>query len=370
MTVQQPAQSTGQAWKWLRTPAGRACCALLSCLVALACLEAAVRQQRQRWANYCPDDYRERLSQCRQGAPELVAVGGSTVTEGIDPAILTGVRMRDRPLRRVLNFGLLGGTASEFWHAVKHGVRTPPVVLLYGATASDVNDSRQEPRGADALMDWEDLADWVRHRPASAEFVTRHFLKARLRRCCRLYQHHDAIRLWLGELAESLQPGLCPETAREARAGCAYAAELRGGGYAPQAGFRHRHYDQVKAAGDAPERLLFLEKFRLGEHLAQLYRLIDWCEARGVTFVVVDMPVAEDLSQKLHPREFASYRAALAEMAKARGVQVIGGARQGAGLTDHDFADLLHLNPAGARKFSRWLRARLDEPGAGPRFRK
>jgi hypothetical protein len=343
---------------------------LLCCLAILTCVETVVRQQRDRWANYCPDDYRERLIQCRQSAPELVVVGGSAVTEGVNPAILAGVRMRGRPLRRVLNCGLPGGTGSEFWHAVKHGVRTPPVVLLYGATASDVNDSRQEPHGADALMDWEDLADWVWHRPASAAFVTRHFLRARFRRCCRLYQHRDAIRLWLGELAESCQPGLCPETAREAHSRRAYATELRGGGYAPQAGYRHRHYDEVKAAGHAPERLLFLEKFCIGEHLDQVYRIIDWCEARGVLFVVVDMPVVEDLSRRLYRREFANYRAALAEMQKVRGVRVIWEARRGAGLTDHDFADPLHLNVDGARKFSRWLRARLDDTGAASSYRK
>jgi hypothetical protein len=171
--------------------------AVLWFLICLVGLDIGVALQRKRWDRYSPDDYRERLIGCRKGSHDLIAIGGSPVTEGIDPTILAGAQVNGRRMERVFNFGLPSGTASEFWHAVKNGVRTPRAVLLYGATASDLNDGRHEQRGAQVLMNWSDLADWVRHRPRSAEWVSRKFLQAHLSRCWQLYHHRDAIRLWL-----------------------------------------------------------------------------------------------------------------------------------------------------------------------------
>jgi hypothetical protein len=345
------------------------CRAVLLCLAGLAVLDLVVYLERDRWARYCPDDYHERLACCRAADADLVAVGASPVTEGIDPAILSGVRVNGRRLDRVCNLGLPGGTASEFWHAVRNGVRSPPAVLLYGSTASDINDGRQEPHGARSLMTWADLADWVRQRPRSAEWVSRQFLQARLSECWQLFHHRHAIRLWLADLAETHWPGSFPETAREAHCQYAYSAGLRhGDGFSPNPGFRDCHYDGFKAVGGREERFGFLEGYHVGEHLQQVHRLLDWCRQRGVTVIVVDMPVTVDLSDRLYPREFATYHQALGEVERAHGVRVIREARQGAGLTDHDFADLIHLNAGGARKFSSWLRGKLDDatgPGQG-----
>jgi hypothetical protein len=135
----------------------------------------------------------------------------------------------------------------------------------------------------------------------------------------------------------------------------------RADGFAPNAGFRYLHYDQFKAGGGHLDGFCFMEQFRLGEHLQQVHRLVDECQRRGMTVIVVDMPVTIDLSEKLYPREFASYRQALAEVERQHGVRVIRGSREGAGLSDHDFADLIHLNPGGARKFSCWLRGQLED---------
>lgn len=336
--------------------------AVLFFLAALVVLDVLVHQQRERWARYAPDDYGERLRRCRASAPDLIAVGGSPVTEGIDPALLVGTRIGGRRIVRPFNLGLLGATASEYWHAVKNGVRTPPAVLVYGATASDINDSRQEAHGAHSLMTWSDLADWVRHRPRSAEWVSRHFLVGRLSRCWQLYHHRRAILLWLAERVEDSWPGSFPDEAREARSQFACSVALRRpDGFAPNPGFRERHYDLFKACGGREARFAPLENYRVGEHLRQVYRLIDWCAERGVMFVVVDMPVSEDLSERLHPQVFAAYRRILDDLERRPGMRVLRGARVGAGLTDHDFSDLVHLNGCGADKFSRWLRTRLEE---------
>src|SRR5207302_1069823 len=188
-------------------------------------------------------------------------------------ALLSGVCVDGRRLHRAFNIGLPGGTASEFRHAIRNGVRTPPAVLLYGATASDFNDARQEPHGAWSLMTWADLGDWVRHRHGSAEWMTRQFVQGKLSRCWRLYHHRHAIRLWLADLAETAWPGSFPEAAREARLQLAFSANLRrGDGFAPNAGFRHRHYDQLKAAGGRDVLIGFMENYHVGEHLRQAHR--------------------------------------------------------------------------------------------------
>lgn len=352
------------AWLCLR------CRTVLLLLAGLGVLDLVVYGQRERWAHYCPDDYRERLVHCRDGAPDLIFVGGSPVSEGIEPAVLVGVRIDGRPMQHPFNFGLLGATASEFWHAIENGVRTPPAVLIYGASASDINDARQEPHGAYSLMTWADLADWVRHRPASAGWVSRQFIQGRLSRCWQLFHYRNAIRLWLADWAENCWPGSFPETAREARGQLAVAANLRrADGFAPNPEFRDRHHDELKIVGVRQDHLRQMERYRVGEHLDQVYRLIDWCAARGVTFLVVDMPVTVDLSERLYPAAFATYRQALDDMEHRRGVRIVRGGREGAGLTDHDFSDLVHLNAGGARKFSRWLRTRLEETDAGSRGR-
>jgi hypothetical protein len=70
------------------------------------------------------------------------------------------------------------------------------------------------------------------------------------------------------------------------------------------------------------------------------------------------MPTTADLEAK-YPAPFAEYRARLAEVERATGATVILDARA-AGLTDEHFADLIHLTPAGCRRFSTWLRAKLE----------
>jgi hypothetical protein len=336
--------------------------ALLWFLAGLVGLDLLIHLQRDTWARYCPDEYRERLARCRDTGPDLVAIGGSPVTEGLVPELLSGVRIDGRPRQRVVNFGLTGATASEVRYAVKNGVRTTPAVLLYGATASDINDSRHEPLGPTSLMTWADLADWAWHRPASAEWVLRHFVQRRIDHCWKLYHHRHAMRLWLADQAEARWPGSFPETAREARAHLAHSADLRRtDAFAPNPGGRVYHYDEIKARLGRPAGFGFLMNYRVGEHLQQIHRLLDECRQRSVKVIVVDMPVTVDLSDRLYPGEFALYHEALAEIERAHGIRVVRGARQGAGLTDHDFADLIHLNAGGARKLSCWLRGQLED---------
>ncbi len=336
--------------------------ALVCFLLGLIALDGAVALQRDRWRRYDPDEYAIKVAACRRAAPDLLVIGGSPVSEGIDPGELAGVHWRGRPLRQAFNLGLPGGTTSEFWHAVRHGVRTPPRLLVYGITASDLNDTRQEPHGPDTLMSWRDLASWVRTRPHSAGWVARHFVCGRLVRLWQLYRHRNAIRLWLADAAERRRPGSFPHAAAEARHNLTYSAELaRPDGFAPNPDFRDRRLDEQKAAGLRLERFHFLERYRVGDHLLYLHRLLDWADARGVSVVLVDMPVSADLQDGLHAEAFAIYRAALAEIERQRGVPVLRAHRTAVGLTDADFADFIHLNAHGAARLSSWVREQIDE---------
>ena len=139
-------------------------------LAGLALVDVLVHAERKLWRAYDPDDYAERLRGCRSRPQDLVVVGGSPVSEGIDPNVLVGLSWQRRPLQHVYNLGLPGGTTAEVWHAVEHGVSRPPRLLVYGITASDVNDSRNEPHGPYALMEVADLPRWVRYQPSSAEW--------------------------------------------------------------------------------------------------------------------------------------------------------------------------------------------------------
>lgn len=332
-------------------------------LLGLIATDCALGRAAALWDRHSPDDYAARVEGCRRIPQDIIFVGGSPVSEAIDPDRIAGITWRGQPLHRAYAVGLSGGTTSDFYHAVRLACPTPPRVLVYGVAASDLNDSRHEPHGASSLMGWGDLAGWVRLRPDSAGWVTRHFVQGRLRAASNLYRYRHGMKMWAALEADAVMPGCCPEAVREASELRDYADALRGGtGYAPQRGFIHRSFAAVKAAGLTPKTFPYLDKYKTGSHLRYLDKLSDWCEERGVALVLVDMPVTADL-EAMYPAAFAEYRGRLAEVELARGLTVIRATREGVGLSDALFADLIHLNAAGAQVFSVWLRGQMERVG-------
>ena len=305
------------------------------------------------WERHSPDDYVARVNGCKSRPRDVVFVGGSPVAEGIDPDRIPGSNYA---------IGLSGGTTSDFYHAVLRACDPPPRMLVYGMTATDINDARGEPHGPASLMTWGDLRQWVRTRPDNAEWVTRHFLLARLRRASNLFHHRHGMKMWAATEAEKQSPGSCPESLKEAVDLRAYADALRNGnGYAPTKWFEARRFDHAKAAGAIEAPLPFFNKYRTGSHLKYLHKLIDWCDASGVALVVIDMPMTADIEARFG-REFAEYRTRLADVEAARGLRVLRATREAVGVTDAQFADAIHLNRDGAGVFSEWLRPRIGEP--------
>ena len=210
-------------------------------------------------------------------------------------------------------------------------------------------------------MDVGDLARWARYRPEATEWCIRQFAQGRFARLWNLYYYRNGIRLWAADQIERLRPGCCPEAAAEARAALDYSAILgRGHGFAPRPGFQAARLDQLKKAGSLGAPFPFLNKYRVGGHLAYLRHLLDWAADHGVTVVLVDMPVSADLEERLFPQAFACYQAALAELERTRGVWVLRASRAAVGLDDADFADLIHLNRSGTARLSAWLRKELS----------
>jgi hypothetical protein len=335
-------------------------------LAGLAIVDVLVARHASLWEQYDPDDYAARVANCRRTPHDLVIIGGSPVSEGIDPAVLAGLHWHGRPLNDAFNLGLPGGTTTEFWHAIRHGLISPPRLLVYGITASDINDSRQEPHGARVLIDPTDLARWVRLKPSSAEWAVRHYTNARIAGLWQLYRHRNAIRLWAAERANGIWPDCCPDAAGEAGNNRTYATDLaRANGFAPNRSFLSRRLDRMKADGWRCDRFQFLDKYRVGEHVRYLHRLLDWADRERVAVVLVDMPVSGDLECGAYAAAFAKYREALAEVEAHRGVRVLRGSRAAVGLGDEHFADLIHMNAAGTSRFSRWMREQLDARSSG-----
>lgn len=329
-------------------------------LLGLAALDGFLHYRRDIWSAYDPDDYRERLDGCRARPADLVLIGGSPVSEGVDPNVLTGLTWRGRPLERAYNLGLPGATTSEVWHAVEHGLAAPPRLLVYGISASDLNDSRFEPNGPRTLMDLGDLAEWVRLRPDAAEWVVRHYVEERVGGCWQLFYYRNAVRLWAADQADQLWPDAFPRAVAEARAHLQYTADLRrGNGFAPERKLRLSRLDHLRIAGQVSKRFHHLEKYQLGGHLLYLDKILDWGQANGVPVVLVDMPVSAQLEEQMHPQAFAMYRARLKEVTQQRMVPILWASRTTVGVGDGDFADLIHLNAQGTAKLSGWLRQAL-----------
>lgn len=334
--------------------------------LGLVLVDAVVVSFRDTWQRHSPDDYAERLRGCQSRPHDFVFAGGSPVSEGLDPAVVSGVRWRGAELRDGYAIGLHGGTTSDVYHALRHGCVAPPKLIVYGLTASDMNDSRHEPHGPYSLMSWGDLFEWWRARPESTEWMTRHFLQGRLARAWAVFRYRHGIRMWAAMAADGYFPGCCPESLKDAQYNLAYSAALRDGdGYAPDAHFVNRRYDLAKQAGWVAPPFPYLDKYRTGAHLTYLRRLADWAAGQGTDLVLLDMPVTADLEAR-YPAPLAEYRRRLAELEAEGGWVVLRGSRQAVGLDDRHFADLIHLNRDGAEKLSAWLRGQLAAGGTRP----
>lgn len=337
--------------------------AVLYVLAVLLVLDVLVRGHVRRWRAYDPVIYRDRLDACRRGQWDAVVVGGSPALCGIDTDLLAGGRWRGETLKRCFNLGLPLATTAEVSLAVEHGFTRPPRLLVYCIAATDLNGSRTEPNGPRQLMSARDLARWFRNRPDAISWGLRHHTAERVAALWALSYYREGIRLWLADRLGSRWPALCPEAVEQARRNLRHFADLRSdrGLSVTRPAPPALRLDCYKASRRALPPFPFLSDYRPGAYLPYLHRLLDWGERRSVPVLLVNMPVSADLEERLHPREFAAYRAILKREAAARGVRVLWPTRAEVGLTDAEFSDLIHLNADGMTRLSAWLRRAIEK---------
>jgi hypothetical protein len=332
-------------------------------LLGLVAFDVVIRWNHATWEKHSPDGYTERVNGCAAEPRDVVFVGGSPVAEGINPAVVGRVTWHGEELAKVYAVGLSGGTTSDVYFGTIHACPRPPKVLVYGITASDINDSRHEPHGANSLLTMDDVRDWEHTRPDAAEWVTRHYWQSRLGEVWGAWRHRHGLKMWAATVADGVSPGCCPETTSEAKRQLQIGDDIaRQRGYAPTQWFASRSYDHMKQAGWEQPPFEYLHRYRTGSHLKYLHRLIDWCEANGTVVVLIDMPTTADLERR-HPAEFAEFRARLREVESSRGVTVLRATREAVGLSDQHFADLIHLNADGASVLSAWVKRELERVG-------
>lgn len=333
-------------------------------LFGLVAFDLLIRATSGTWEQHSPDGYTERVSGCAAEQRDVVFVGGSPVAEGINPAAVGNVNWRGETLDNLYAVGLSGGTTSDVYFGMIHACPQPPKVLVYGITASDINDSRHEPHGASSLLTLNDVRDWEHTRPDAAEWVVRHYWQGRLGDVWATYKHRHGIKMWAASVVDGVWPGCCPETVAEANRQRKIGEDIANQrGYAPTQWFANRRYDQMKASGWEQPPFEYLHRYRTGSHLKYLHRLIDWCEGNGVAAVLIDMPTTSDLEAR-HPAEFAEFRTRLVEVEATRGVPVLRATREAVGLGDQHFADLIHPNAEGAAVLSAWVKRELERIGS------
>ncbi len=336
-------------------------------IIGLVAIDGIVVLFRDRWERHSPDDYVERIQGCAADPRDFVIIGGSPVSEGFDPDLIAGVRWGKTVLQNGYAVGLPGGTTTDFYYALKHSCPTPPKLVIYGLSCTDMNDSRNEPHGAYSILSWRDWFDCVQTRPDARGWVTRRFLEGQLRCGWAVYRYRHGIRMSLAATLDDHFPGSCPEAAREVRDNLRYSNALRDGhGYAPAPWFVNANYAQRKATNAGMAPFDFLDKYRTGSHLKYLDRLADLQPDWDMKLVLVDMPVTKDLETK-YPAAVAEYQDRLREFVARRKVILLSADRDRLGLNDADFADVIHLNGGGAKKLSLWLRGQLEHlPHAAP----
>jgi len=125
------------------------------------------------------------------------------------------------------------------------------------------------------------------------------------------------------------------------------------------------------ARADAPYSIPVMEPWRHGdltdfdvtEEAPSLDRLIRFLRTEGIEVVLVELPVVESLYVGYHPRgaaDLRAFRTALAERADMQDVPLVGAPTLEP--IETWFVDDIHLNRAGAARFTRWLARRLPTP--------
>jgi hypothetical protein len=325
-------------------------------LAALLLIDLTFHAFHDTWMRHSPDEYTERIQGCAQEPREVVFLGGSTVAEGLDPEQICRFTFNGQNYTNGYAIGLAGGTTSDFYFALRKACPTPPKMIVYGMTASDINDNRHEPHAAYSIMEWNDVQDWRRTRPEAGDWILRRYLRGQAMKASGTYRYRHGFRMFCAKTLQEEIRGTCPESYLEAKRFHDQAEKLANGrGYAPTLYWWNRKYSDMKADGWTAPPFEYLARYKTGSHLKYLHRLLDWADEHGTEVVLLDMPVTADLEQR-HAKEFAEYRAHLAEVVKTRRVTYLNMHRDVVRLNDDHFADIIHLNRTGANMLSTWLK--------------
>jgi hypothetical protein len=317
---------------------------LLWWLAAWLALDITARCFHDIPARHSPDDYAERIQGCAKEPRDFVILGGSPVSEGLDPDLVAGFSLRGTPMTNGYAVGLPGGTTTDMYYAWRHATPTPAKVVIYGVSLSDMNDARSEPHGPYSIYTAHDMRDLVATRPEASFWNGKRYLEGNARQLSAIFRDRHGWQMAATELM-----GDTPEAAGLRR----YAEALRNGrGYAPADFFVNKNYAERKRTGDSFAPFEFLNKYRLGSHAKYLPRMVAECETLGTQLVILLMPMTMDLETK-YPVAMQAFRDDRATW-NFPGVIILDAHRDAVKLDDDDFADIIHLNGQGAKKLSRW----------------
>jgi hypothetical protein len=334
-------------------------------LLGLLSIELFLRGTAGHWQRYSPDDYALRVERCATQPRDFIIVGGSPVSEGLDPSLIQGVTWKQHTLANGFAVGLPGGTTTDVYYAVQRSCPTWPKLLVYGIAPSDLNDSRNEPHGPASLMSYSDCVEACRVRPDAASWFIKHYSQNQLADCSAIWKHRHGLRMAAADQFTQLFPKSCPESREEALRQKDYADRLQvSNGYAPAQYFATRHYSDMKLAGWVAPPFEYLAKYKTGSHLKYLEKLVEQARANQCDLVLVEMPLTADLEER-HATEVTTFRLVFREFCQSRNLPRLVATRTEVGLSDSDFADLIHLNAGGAERLSKWLKVELQQLGEG-----
>ncbi|MFN4261520.1 MAG: hypothetical protein ACK4RK_19730 [Gemmataceae bacterium] len=330
-------------------------------LLAFAGINGWVARHADQWRRHAPEFYRERLAYCRSQEWDAVIVGSSPAMCGIDADILAGARFQNQPLRRVCNAAMPLASASEIYHVVQHAMPTPPRLLIYGITITDLNGTRRVAQGPRYLMDARDVVRWIGERPQEMGWCLEKYSGERLLSLCPVLYHRKGIRGYLTQRAVACCPNVLASHAVTVQENLDNHAKLHTPRGLTESGpvQPSQRLPVRKAAGLPYQSAVFLERYdpqRLRNYLDHLVAAV---QERGIPLVLVDMPLCADLEHN-HPHEFATYRSILADLELRHRVVILRPTRADVGLTDQDFCDEAHFNADGTARFSAWLKKTIE----------
>ena len=317
----------------------------LALLAPLAAAEVGARALEERLPEpsvWGTPELPHKLALAPAEGADVLVVGTSVTDAGLDPSQLDELLDTQRPS---FNGSLGAGSLPMVSFTTRHIwlPRLRPTVVVIGVISRDFNPNDPRQRATQREFFSAPEIERLAGTEDIVERVDRWFTSTSV-----LWRHRSDLRSWTAIRGDAPPRWAPSQTDPDGQ----YLAFVDGQ-YQPS----ERLFEFVRSGG--------LADWELGaDRVGALESLIVSAQATGARVLLVDMPTAADLVD-IHPRGAAdvnAYRATVDDLARRLDIELVRPPQLG----DELFADLVHVNAAGAAELTRLVAEALATDAGSP----